>query len=217
MSVYTFQALISMSERWLTFGSMIYTKIWGIFHVCNLGSIGQIKETLWICLRTVSLGPLCSHILLYYFLQHAGRFPPSRAPEILCPLSSQIPLPISVFSILRICVPVFASFLSYFFIEVHWFITLYKFHVYNINFYFCIQHAHQQKVSFSLSPYSCCALPILPSIPTSSFLVTATLYSAFTFFLLFGLFTYFVCFFIAHIWVKSYGICLFPYGLLYLA
>ena len=72
--------------------------------------------------------------------------------------------------------------------------TLYKFHVYNINFYFCIQYAHQEKVSFHLSPYSS-ALPILPSIPTSSFLVTATLYSGFTCFLLFALLTYFFCFF----------------------
>ena len=90
-------------------------------------------------------------------------------------------------------------FLLFFFIEVYWFITLYKFHVYNINFYFCIQHAHQQKVSFHLSPYSSSALSSLPSIPTSSFLVTTTLYSALTCFLLFGLFTYFFCFFIAYI------------------
>ena len=145
------------------------------------------------------LRTLCNHLLLYYFLQHAGSFPPSRAPVILGSLSSQIPPPISVFSILRICVPVVACFCYFFFIEVYWFITLYKFHVYNINFYFCIQHAHQQKVSFHLSPYSSSALSILPSIPTSSFLVTTTLYSALTCFLLFGLFTYFFCFFIAYI------------------
>lgn len=138
------------------------------------------KEMLWIDLvNLISLGPPCSHLLLYYFLQHSGSFRPFQSPrDPMFPLFSD-PLPISVFSILRICVCI-ACFLSYFF---YWGIL-----VYNIICFMCTISTFVYNMLTSkklVSIFHHTVLLTHSSFHTHlfSFLVTATLYSGFTCFL----------------------------------
>ena len=189
----------------MIFGCLVHTKIWGIFHTHNLDSTRQLKgdalnlSQVHLLRNSVQLtiATLLSTMCWEFSTSQSSRC--EREP--MFPLFSD-PLPICVFFTLGICVLFFAClFLNLFFIEVHWFITLYKFHVYIIFLLlYTLQHAHHQKVSFHVSPYSRSALPITPSPPAPSPLVTTTLYSVSTCLLLLGLFTYFVYLFVCFLY-----------------
>lgn len=136
MSVYTFQGLMSIRERWMIFGCLVHTKIWGIFHTHNLDSTRQLKgyalNLFQVHLLRNSV-QLTIATLLSTMCWESSTSQSSRCEgKPMFPLFSN-PLPICVFFTLGICVLFLAClFLNLFFIEVHWFTTLY--------FYFCIRY-----------------------------------------------------------------------------